>query len=356
MMSYSSMDNKKIRVKFVNRGSRADEDTQFKNQLPKDSPTLGICTFTFNPLVDEYDWLVVIDDVANVLPNRVEKLKCPKENTILVTTEPSSISRYGRAFAKQFKYLITNQSEDILPHTNALRSQTGNVWMYGKDYETITTVKVPIKKKIISTICSNKQQGHTMHRLRYEFTKMMEDKIPQMERFGFGFNTIETKAEALDEYKFHVAIENHIGDNVWTEKLADAFLGYTVPIYCGCPNIYDYFPEDSLIQIDIKDFEKSIQKIKEIISTEGEYERRLDAVKEARKRVIENYSLFAMVNKIVENSTKNEFIPNQKIYNRRIMRVIYPPDLLRYFVFRIGNFLKGLSMKIKYKNKSKKNM
>lgn len=65
-------------------------------------------------------------------------------------------------------------------------------------------------------------------------------------------------------------------------KLADAFLGYTVPIYCGCPNVYDYFPEDSLIRIDIHDFEGSLTKIKEIVSRPGEYERRLDAVIEAR--------------------------------------------------------------------------
>lgn len=345
-MNADLMSNKKVRVKFVNRGSRADEETQFKDQLPKKNPTLGSCIFTFNPLVEEYDWLVIIDDVPNILPNRIEPLKCPKENTILVTTEPSSISRYGRAFAKQFQYLITNQPEEILPHPNALRSQTGNVWMYGRDYETVKTMQAPQKSKIISTICSNKQQGHTMHLLRYKFTQLMEKEISEIERFGFGFKTIATKAEALDDYKFHVCIENHIGENVWTEKLADAFLGYTVPIYCGCPNVYDYFPKKSLIEIDINDFEGSIEKIKELISIEGEYERRLEAVKEARRKVIEEYSLFAMVNKIVENAPQSEFIPNQKIYNRRIMRVIYPPDLVRYFIFRLNNFLKGLKTKI----------
>lgn len=340
----SSLNDTKVKVKFVNRGSKANEDTQFKNQLPKNNPTLGSCTFTFNPLVEEYDWLVIIDDVPNILPHRIEELKCPKENTILVTTEPSSISRYGRAFAKQFQYLITNQPDTILPHPNALRSQTGNVWMYGIDYETTKAMDTPKKTKILSTICSNKQQGHTMHRLRYNFTKYMEEKIPEIERFGFGFKRVETKAEALNDYKFHVAIENHIGEHVWTEKLADAFLGYTVPIYCGCPNVYDYFPKESLIQIDINDFDSSIQAIKKIISTEGEFERRLEAVKEARRRVIEDYSLFAMVNKIVENAPQSRLVPNKKIYNRRIMRVIYPPDLLRYFLFRIQNFMKGLNL------------
>ena len=78
----------------------------------------------------------------------------------------------------------------------------------------------------------------------------MEERIPELERFGKGFKWIETKAEALDDYEFHVAIENHFAPHVWTEKLADAFLGFTVPIYFGCPNVYDYFPKENIIFIE----------------------------------------------------------------------------------------------------------
>ena len=31
-------------------------------------------------------------------------------------------------------------------------------------------------------------------------------------------------------------------DSYWTEKLSDAFLARTIPIYIGCDNIRDYFP------------------------------------------------------------------------------------------------------------------
>lgn len=333
---------KEIKVKLVNRSSQADEESVYRIQSEGNQAKWGSCSFTFNPLEKEYDWLVVIDDIPKIMPNGVETLSCPKENTIMVTTEPSSITRYGRAFAKQFHYLITNQDENVLPHPNAIRSQTGNNWFYGKDYDSIVSVTHPKKTKKISTVCSNKKQGHTIHRRRYEFTKIMEERIPELERFGRGFKWIETKAEALDGYEFHVAIENQFAPNVWTEKLADAFLGFTVPIYYGCPNVYEYFPKESLIQIDIFDTEGSIAKIKEIISTEGEYERRLDAVKEARRRVIEEYNLLAMINKIVENASK-ERPPSahDKIYNRRIMRVRHLPDLVRFLVWRMKNFIKN---------------
>lgn len=339
-----------VRVKLIHRSNQANQDSAFKKQTPHNEGKLGRCTFTFNPLDENYDWYVVIDDVARIVPNRTEVLKCPRENTILATTEPSTIARYGRAFAGQFHYLITNQDADVLPHPNAIRSQTGNIWMYGKDYDQIINMGIPQKTKKLSTICSNKREGHTMHRMRYDFTLMMEELIPELERFGRGFRWIDQKAEALDDYQFHVAIENHIGDNVWTEKLADAFLGYTVPIYCGCPNVYDYFPEDSLILIDIHDMDGSIRKIKEVIAREGEYERRLPAVLEARRRVIEEYNLLAMVNKIVEKAEPSEFVPNQKIYSRRIMRIRHLPDLGRFAAFRFRNAAKnamvGLGLKL----------
>ncbi len=334
---------KKIKVKLVTRGSQANEESGFRLQSENNEANWGSCSFTFNPLETNYDWLVIIDDIPKLIHNRVETLSCPKENTILVTTEPITIARYGRAFAKQFHYLITNQDEKVLPHPNAIRSQTGNVWYYGKDYDSVVSVTHPNKTKKISTVCSNKQQGHTIHKLRYEFTKIMEERIPELERFGRGFKWIETKAEALDDYEFHVAIENHFAPHVWTEKLADAFLGFTVPIYYGCPNVYDYFPKESLIQIDLYDVEGSIAKIKEIIATEGEYERRLDAVKEARRRVIEEYNLLAMINTIVENSDtqKKSSISGYKIYNRKIMRVRYLPDLVRFTLWKINNFIKN---------------
>lgn len=330
---------KKI-VKLVNRGSLADEESVFKKQSLNNKAVWGDCIFTFNPLEENYDWLVVVDDIPHIIPNRAEQLKCPKENTILMTTEPTSITRYGRAFAGQFGHLITNQDEKILPHKNATRSQTGNVWFYGRDYDSIVSVKNPTKTKKLSTVCSNKQQGHTMHKLRYNFTELMQKEILELERFGRGHSWIDIKAEALDKYEFHVAIENHIAPDAWTEKLADAFLGFCVPIYCGCPNVYDYFPKDSLIQIDIEDTKGSIKKIKKIISTEGEYKKRLESVKEARRRVVEEYNIFAMISKIVENSKKSTFTPNQKIYSRRVMRARYLPDFFRFASFRVDNFFK----------------
>jgi len=333
------------KVKFIHRGSGLGNDSPYKIQSLGNRGVVGNCLFTFNPLDNEYDWLVVIDDITKVIPNRTEILNCPKENTIFVTTEPSSITKYGKGFVNQFNFLITNQTEKDLPHSNAIRSQTGNVWFYGRTLDEILNISEPNKTKKISTVCSNKQQGHTIHKLRYEFTKILETQISELDRFGKGYNWIDIKADAIDDYEFHVTIENHYAPNVWTEKLADTFLGYAVPIYYGCPNVYDYFPKDSIILIDIYDIDGSIKKIKNIISTPGEYERRLPAIKEARRRVIQEYNLLEMINKIVTenlNENKSEVSSKNKIYNRRKMRTKSISDLIGFLNWKTKIFFKNL--------------
>lgn len=334
------MNNPK-RIKLVSRGNVNSDILGFTNQTPHNSAKLGCCEFIFDSFERDYDWLVIIDDIPRALKKNHEILACHKENTILVTTEPSNITRYGKNFASQFNYLITNQNEKILPHKNALRSQTGNVWMYGKTYDEIINTKEIKKTKKISTICSNKSMGHTLHKLRFNFTKKLQEEI-EITRCGWGYKPIDKKFEAMDEFEFHVCIENHVAPNVWTEKIADAFLAYCVPIYYGCPNIYEYFPEDSIILIDLNDFEGSIEKIKTIISTPGEYERRLNAVKEARKLLIEKYNLLEMINKIVEkNHFEKSTDKKMKVYNRRTMRSKSLSDFLKFASWKINNFLKS---------------
>jgi hypothetical protein len=46
---------------------------------------------------------------------------------------------------------------------------------------------------------------------------------------------------------FHIAVENSQNKNYFTEKIVDAFLTKTLPIYWGCPNIGEYFDDRGII-------------------------------------------------------------------------------------------------------------
>ena len=103
---------------------------------------------------------------------------------------------------------------------------------------------------------------HSLHAQRYQFTQQLKREAPKLEIFGHGLRPIQYKSEALEDYKFHLAIENYRGPHHWTEKLADAFLAGCCPIYYGCSNILDYFPEDPLILIDINKPSEAISILK----------------------------------------------------------------------------------------------
>ena len=90
-----------------------------------------------------------------------------------------------------------------------------------------------------------------------------------------------------------VAVENSRHDHYWTEKIADCFLAGTVPIYWGVPNIREYFPAEAMIVIDTLDPAEVARIIKDEATPEG-YVRRLPALREGKRRVLEEYNLFGL--------------------------------------------------------------
>ena len=292
-----------IRVKFLARiNSR-----EWLRQLPDNSARWGNCEFIFDPQERHYDWLVVYDDLPpredERFSLREENLACPQQHTILVTTEPSSIKVYGNAYTAQFGSVLTSQEAWALKHPARIYSQPALHWFYGVgkhhqiSYDTMLNTQAMQKTRTLSTVCSNKKQKHTLHNKRYYFVQELQQRL-QLDVFGHGVRDMDDKAEALDPYRYHIAIENHVGLHHWTEKLSDAFLGFTLPFYFGCPNAADYFPEQSFIPIDINDVDEACSIISTAIEND-EYNKRLPFIIEARKRVLEQYNIFSVLHKTI---------------------------------------------------------
>ena len=325
-------DNPTIRVKFV--GNYANRG--WMRQFPGNIPRWGRCEYLFDVNAREYDWFIVYNDFPG--DHREESLSCPRSQTLLVTMEPPSIKSYGRAYTAQFGHVLTSQPEWALPHPHRIYSQSGLQWFYGLGRERLRTYDQMVaappldKQRTISTICSNKRQRHTLHDRRYRFTRSLKARLPSLDIYGHGVREIDDKAEALDAYRYHVAIENYRGIHHWTEKLADVFLAAALPFYCGCPNAVDYFPEASFIPIDIDDVGGAYEIIERSIR-DREYEKRLPSILEARRRVLEQYNLFAVLTREIE-STTGRMIPTAsggEILSRRLLRKRHPSVALRDF-------------------------
>lgn len=309
---------KQLRVKFLGN-YRADA---WIRQFPQGHPDWENCVFTFDPEDDRYDWLIVYNDMPGY--RLEESLACAPQNTLLITTEPSTIKSYGPSYLRQFGHVLTSQEPWAIRHPGKIYSQPALQWYYGlgakrmKTYDEMVSNPPVDKTRSIATVCSNKQQNHTLHNRRYAFTQALKAAMADLDIFGHGVIEIDDKAQALDTYCYHVAIENFVGEHHWTEKLSDVFLGHALPFYCGCPNVFDYFPEESLIPIDIFNTEQSIEVIQKAIR-DGEYEKRIPAIQEARRLVLEKYNLFAVLSTLIKERHQ-EGARGGQILARRTLR------------------------------------
>ncbi|MCP5522624.1 MAG: glycosyltransferase [Verrucomicrobiales bacterium] len=295
-----------IRVKLLTKDHTRDVGDRWARHLPGGNPRLGRCRFIFDREERLYDWLAVYDDLPSVAGERHtlwrEPLACPRSQTLLITVEPSAVKVYGDGFLRQFGWVLTSQEPWAVRHPGAIRCQPGLVWFYDGDYDQIAANPPIDKTRLISTVCSSKQQGHTLHRRRYRFVQRLKQDLPELEVFGHGVRYIEHKNEALDSFQYHVAIENHVAPHGWTEKLADSFLGLCLPFYHGAPNAGEYFPEESFVPIDINDFDRAVARIRQAVR-DREYEQRLPAIREARRLTIERYAPLVQLARIIEERT-----------------------------------------------------
>ncbi len=341
-----------IRVKFVTK----DEVRGFIRQLPENRIWEN-CEYLFEPDEDNYDWVVVYDDIPSKRPgqNSISEapLLCPGSHTLLVTMEPSNIKTYGRVFVEQFGCVLTSQEPWALRHPRRIYTQPALRWFYGigskgeLGFQALRQGLPPEKPEIISAVCSSKQQKHTLHYKRYTFVQEMKKRVPELDIYGHGVKEMDDKSEALDNYKYHIVIENHFAPHHWTEKLSDAFLGYTLPFYYGCPNADEYFPENSFIPIDIKDIEGSYKVIRHAIDN-GEYEKRLPQIIEARRLVLEKYNLFAVLTDEINrhHQTGSRCEGNRLLLSRRAARKKYlvkgALDLLEKARNQLRNLIKNI--------------
>jgi hypothetical protein len=180
-------------------------------------------------------------------------------------------------------------------------------------------------------VYSPKAMRHTLHHHRARFMRWLVEHMPELDTFGRDTpRKLDDKAECLRDYRYHIAIENFVGEHHWTEKLADPFLGLTLPFYYGCPNAEDYFPNDSFIRIDIHDPAGALDIIRAAIAN-NEYEKRLPALIEAKRRVMFEYNLFAVAAREIArlHRADAQVEPGAAILSRRAMRLSSPAVALR---------------------------
>lgn len=302
--------------------------------------------FTFDSNDKNYDFLAVYEGLpkwdGRKKAGRFETLSCVRENTILITTEPSSIRIDGPHFMKQFGHVLTSKSPRLTQHPNHISETPPLRWFYGRSFKNPNkhlsiadlSAACPEKTKILSTVCSTKRMSHTVHAARLEFVKALKFRLPELNIYGRGMKPISDKAEAMGNYKYHIAIENHIESGHWTEKLADCFLAGCLPFYFGDPEYANSFPADSVIPIDIFNLEQTVAIIRKAIA-EDAYSQRQPALQEAKRRILDNHNTLSWVARFaLKNFADNASSESARIYNRHAFRRHRPAKALSDLIFR----------------------
>jgi hypothetical protein len=262
----------------------------------------GAADFTINPAGGAFDGCVVFDGLL-----RETTIECPADRVFFIAGEPPSIKLYHTVFLEQFAAIVTCHSDT--PHRRKIHDQQGYPWHIGvtrrdgglvpaQDYDSLRAAVVPQKSKLLSVIVSDKAvtPGHA-HRRAF-VGRLQQHFGAAIDVFGRGINGLADKADGILPYRYHVALENSAFPDYWTEKLADAFLGFAHPLYWGCPNLERYFPSGSFTALNIHDAPQAIAAIEQAIAEER-FEQSRGAVVEARDRVLGTYNLFALAGKLV---------------------------------------------------------
>lgn len=142
------------------------------------------------------------------------------------------------------------------------------------------------------------------HKFRSEIVSLIENESPgSVHIYGRGRVPISRKEDGILPYRFTIVVENSFQGAYWTEKVTDAFLCETVPIYVGSRQLAEYFPRESFI--DCSGYSPS-----EVLSlaqslTEDDYIMRLPAVRRAKALVIEKHNLASELASILNQQGTN---------------------------------------------------
>jgi len=156
------------------------------------------------------------------------------------------------------------------------------------------------KERVLSVICSN-QTLTADHRTRYWFvTELKKHFGSRLDWFGNGVAPISQKWAGLAPYRYSIVLENQASSKILTEKIQDAYLALTLPIYWGAPEAATVFGRDALVPIQINDVQTAIAQIEQILE-EDPYQRRLAALHRAKRVVTDELNFIRRIQRIVRD-------------------------------------------------------
>ena len=195
-----------------------------------------------------------------------------KATISLMIVEPDSIHNHYLKLSKYFYwrfYKILTKNKQLLNILN-----NGSFFYFGSTFLK-NLDKIDIQKNNLASLIASSQNKLKGHKLRHKIAKYIKNNELNIAVIGRGYKPFENKEDGLKSFRYSIVIENSSEQDYFTEKLVDACLLETIPIYWGAPNISKYFDirgfivcnssdeiEDALKNLSIRDYNRKIKWIK----------------------------------------------------------------------------------------------
>ena len=276
------------------------------------------------------------------------------ERTIVFQMEPWCYDEKQNWGVKTWgKWAHPEDEQNFLQVRNHLNFYNNAFWAeLNIDYNTFKNKEI-IKfdgneySNAFSTICTSKyfDPGHIK---RIDFLKFIESKNDPEVNFHLfnddnncNFKSYKGKAVqkvnkeiGLLPYKYYFMCENNCEHNFITEKIWESILCECLVFYWGCPNVSDYINPLAYVQLDMDDFEKSFEIVKNAFKS-NLWEQRIYIIREEKQKILDYYSFFATVHRTLFDDFKfskhpskdeiikiNPFLKN--IINLNLYKILKP--------------------------------
>lgn len=294
-------EDKKINVFICSNYLPPEEMVKTFNRQTKDGEWDNIRLVSTLPA----DYYVIINR-----PNFVNTLNFDFSKTIIFHMEPY-LEDKNEALLGDWKN-VKEKFPEILFYGNHREHHNNLEWHLLSTYNELKNneiVKEEKNKYVISSIISEKNTDPG-HKKRSNFLKYLENKGIEVHIYGSnklkwkhykGSLPYKEKDNGLFPYYYTFNAENNKINNYFTEKVVDGILSECLTIYWGCPNINEYISDDSIVYLELKDFEKDYYKVKKILDG-FEWEKRISSIKKDKNKILDEMQFLPRLSKIINEN------------------------------------------------------
>ena len=298
-----------VTIKISSRGAeKAADISQF---VGNSENTWSDCRFHINEPIAEADVWFVSEDLEDFdLDCRV-----PPSRVVFISAETSwqpgfyvpgspiwpFIQQFSRIYSCHDIYLPNVVSAaPFLPWMINANHGSSILAPHDRDIDYLKMLTSVEKTRGLSVFCSS-QDLTPQHRMRLRFVEQLKSHFgDRLDWFGNGINPLPEKWEGIAPYRYTLVLENQSATNIFTEKIFDAYLGLSFPIYWGAPNLDAYFDPEGYEEINIRDLAGSIDVLEGLLAS-SVAEDRHGSLLENKRRVLDDHNVFGRLSRIAHD-------------------------------------------------------